>query len=233
MSAPRYAVYFAPEPAHPLWRAGCDWLGRDPARPDGDAPACQHPACQHVTQPRHYGFHATLKAPMRLREGTGPQAFLDDVATLAGSIARFRMPAVAVAWLGDFLSLRPTQPLAPAHPLRRLADCCVQDLDPWRAPLSDEELRRRLEAGPLDATRRALLQRWGYAHVLAHWRFHMTLTDSLPADAVALRERLAQRAKAHFAAALAEPLDCTSLCVFVQRDAGEPFMLSHRFSLAA
>ena len=26
----RYALYFAPAAGHPLWTAGCDWLGRDP-----------------------------------------------------------------------------------------------------------------------------------------------------------------------------------------------------------
>lgn len=31
----RYALYYAPAPAHPLSRAAAFWLGRDPFEPDG------------------------------------------------------------------------------------------------------------------------------------------------------------------------------------------------------
>jgi hypothetical protein len=53
---PRYAVYYAPDPQHPLAQAGCAWLGRD-AR--ALAPLTL-PACDLVRAPWRYGFHATL-----------------------------------------------------------------------------------------------------------------------------------------------------------------------------
>ncbi|MFO0232177.1 MAG: hypothetical protein ACK51M_03795 [Burkholderiales bacterium] len=54
--APRYATYWVPAPGHPLWTAGCTWLGRDPR--DGGAPGS--PARGHVAAPWRYGVHATL-----------------------------------------------------------------------------------------------------------------------------------------------------------------------------
>ena len=63
--APRYAVYWMPEPGHPLWAAGCTWLGRD----GGAGGAGGGPARRHVASPWRYGFHATLKAPLRFAPG--------------------------------------------------------------------------------------------------------------------------------------------------------------------
>ena len=65
----RVAVYYAPRPDDPLFAAGATWLGRDP---ESDAPAPQPdlPDIVEITaEPRLYGFHATLKPPMRLARG--------------------------------------------------------------------------------------------------------------------------------------------------------------------
>ena len=80
LSPYRVAVYYAPAADDPLWARGCTWLGRDPEtgvelpQPDIDGIAAQ------VTEPRRYGFHATLKPPMQLT-GTLDQ-FLRDVKRL-------------------------------------------------------------------------------------------------------------------------------------------------------
>lgn len=222
---PRYAVYYTPPPSHPLWHAGCDWLQRDPMAAEARAPTRAH-----VGEPWRYGFHATLKPPMRLAAGRDEAAWREAVRELAQATPRFAMPALSVQWLGDFMALRPVASLLPAHPLHRLADACVTELDAWRAPLSPDELKRRL-AAPLDAIQRELLQRHGYPHVLSRWRFHMTLTDSLPADA-GLREALYRAAAAHFATALGEPLACDALCLFIEPAPGEPLRLLQRFALA-
>jgi putative phosphonate metabolism protein len=217
---PRYAVYYAPPIDHPLWRAGCEWLGRDPA-----GPALAPPARAGVSAPWRYGFHATLKPPMRLADGRDEEGLRTAVAELARRTPAFEMPALQVQTLRNFLALRPAAPVGEDHPLRRLADACVTDLDTWRAPPTDEELqRRRPEALPDEE--RALLQRYGYPHVLAHWRFHMTLSDS-GADTA-----LHAPATAHFAAALAQPLACDALSLFVEPAPGQPFRLAHRFALA-
>jgi len=223
----RYAVYWAPSPAHPLWRAGCQWLGRDAERPGAGFP--QRDA---VDEPRRYGFHATLKPPMTLRAGAAPEAFFAQVAALAARTPRFDMPRLAVDWLSSFMALRPAEAIDASHPLRRLADACVGELDAWREPPSEQALQRRLASSRLDEAHEALLRRWGYAHVFDCWRFHMTLSNRLPEDA-ALRQRWTQDARQHFSAALAQPLPCDTLCVFVEPSPGAPFVLARRFGLAS
>ena len=88
----------------------------------------------------------------------------------------------------------------------------------------------RREGQPMSDEQRALLQRWGYAHVLSQWRFHMTLTDTLADEAQ--RRELVQRARLFFAPALDAELPCDALCVFVEPAPGEPFVLAHRLPLA-
>ena len=84
----RYALYLAPPPESDLWRFGCDVIGRDAlagASREGFAPEGYTPSTwRSVTSaPRRYGFHATLKAPFRLR--------LDlDVASVIDTLAEFR-----------------------------------------------------------------------------------------------------------------------------------------------
>jgi putative phosphonate metabolism protein len=219
----RYAIYYAPSFEHPLWQAGCEWLGRD-ARVE------QHQglAPSFARDPWRYGFHATLKAPVRLKQGLGAEDFFQAVKALAQQHQAFAMPPLEVALLSNFVALRPVEALDEAHPLRVLADACVRDLDDFRAaPTESEMAKRNPEA--LSAEQRELLARWGYAHVFAHWRFHMTLTDGLGDEA--RRKALMSRAQEHFGKALAEPLVCEDLCVFTEPAPGRPFMLTHRFAL--
>ena len=73
-SASRYALYLAPPPDSALWRFGCAALGRDAASgedmhgyaPSGYATEAWRAASAEA---RRYGFHATLKAPLRLKPG--------------------------------------------------------------------------------------------------------------------------------------------------------------------
>lgn len=217
----RYAVYFTPPPEHPLWRAGCDWLQRD-ATTDV-VPTATRP---HIGEPRRYGFHATLKPPMRLAPGRDEASLLDAIARLADDTPRFGMPALSVQWLSDFLALRPVEEFGRRHPLHRLADRCVIELDAWRAPPSAEELQRRL-AKPLDTTSRVLLMQYGYPHVLDGWRFHMTLTDARAP------EELERAARTQFADALSVPLGFDALSLFVEDAPGTPLRLQQRFPLRA
>lgn len=223
--AARYAVYFAPDPVHPLWQAGCDWLGRDAADEQD-----RRPALAQRGEPWRYGFHATLKPPMRLRPGLHETQLDLALQTLAAGFASFQMPRLQVDVLADFVALRPASPLARTHPLWRLSDACVTDLDSLRAPLTSDELARRLRQ-PLAPEARARLDAWGYPHVLDGWRFHMTLSDSLPVEAQAA---LVSAAREHFASALRTPaLRCTSLCLFKQGVPDAPFVLKRRYRLAA
>jgi hypothetical protein len=208
-----------------LWRAGCEWLQRDPSAPDAPAPQRAH-----VREPWRYGFHATLKPPIRLAEGRDDASLRDALDKLAQRTPRFAMPTLSVQWLSGFLALQPVQPLSRSHPLHRLADDCVVQLDPWRSPPTPEETQRRLKLR-LDDEQQGLLQRYGYPHVLARWRFHMTLTDSLPHD-MGLRAAMQREAERHFSSALAAPLVCDAICLFVEPAPGQPFRLVQRFALA-
>lgn len=220
----RYAIYWVPSAEHALWRAGCTWLGRDPTEPV-TAPA---PALRGA--PWRYGFHATLKAPMRLKPGVSQVQFCEALAVFTAKQPRFAMPGLQLAWLNHFLALRPAQTLDRAHPLWRLADACVQDMDVWRAtPNANEQLRFQNDTYTA-AEQRAALQ-YGYAYVLEQWRFHMTLSDSLGARQQVQRQTIEQRARSHFTQALAEPLHCTELALFVESQPLAPLRLVQRFLL--
>ncbi|MES2889091.1 MAG: DUF1045 domain-containing protein [Pseudomonadota bacterium] len=224
---PRHAVYWAPEPTHLLWQAGCAWLGRDPSgrlRLDGDP---QRP----TTEPRRYGFHATLKAPFRLAPHACEADLLSAVQALAARTPVFPMPALQVRFHEDYLALQPIGPIEATHPLRRLADACVSELDRWRAPLTEADTQRRLQNSELSAEHLDHLHRWGYPHVFDQWRFHMTLSDSLPLERRAERDALEAQARQFFALALRVPLTCSSLCVFTEPAPGQPFRLAHRWAL--
>jgi len=223
----RCALYWVPSRGHPLWQAGCEWLGRDPERPR--LPIRLAAPHEVTREPRRYGFHATLKAPLRLREGVSCGDFMAAVRALAARHSAFEMPALEVRWLSDFLALQPLHEVMATHPLRRLADDCVRALDGWRAPLSDAE-RARHCAGD-DAERRLRVECWGYPHVFEHWRLHITLSIPLPVHASRARHSVEGLAREHFAQALSEPMICDEVAVFVESGAGGEFTLLARVPL--
>ncbi len=220
----RVAVYYAPAPADPLWRAACSWLGRDPET----AATMQQPNVPGIealtADPRLYGFHATLKPPMRL--ATAYDAFIEDAERLASNIPAFDLPPLSVQDLSGFLALRETQP---SPELQALADACVTGLDEHRAPPDDAELARRRKNG-LPPAQEAMLVRWGYPHVLETWFFHMTLTRRLTPDERAL---IRPAAETHFAAALTHPRRVDALTIFTQAGPGAPFLVAERLPLRA
>lgn len=220
----RVAVYYAPRPDDPLTPAAAMWLGRDPVT-NAPVPQPDLPAIAEITaDPRGYGFHATLKPPMRLAEGQSWAAFLAAADALAARIAPFDLPPLAVADVHGFLALRETVPNAA---LQALGDACVGALDPFRAPPSDAELARRRRSN-LTAEQDAMLTRWGYPYVFTTWFFHMTLTRRLNAAEKSLYLPAAER---HFAAALAEPRRVVDICVYTQAQPGAPFVIAERLAL--
>jgi putative phosphonate metabolism protein len=220
----RIAVYYAPRPDDPLFVEAARWLGRDP---ESDTPVEQPrmPDIEAVTaEPRLYGFHATLKPPMRLAEGQHWLDLLEAATTLAKRTAPFTLPDLAVSDVFGFLALRET---VPCPPLQALADACVAQLDPFRAQLSDEELARRRRAR-LTPQQEAMLVRWGYPYVFESWFFHMTLTRRLNA---AEKAEFLPSAERYFARAITVPRRVEDICLFVQNPAGAPFAVAKRLPL--
>lgn len=212
----RAALYYAPEAADPLWTQGCAWLGRDP---ETGLALPQQAFAAMTTEPSCYGFHATLKAPMRLQHGLA--RFLRDAEALAAQRQCFVLPPLAVTNLHGFLALCPTITCAETQ---ALAASCVTELDHHRVP-EDAASQAKRAAGRSEAQRENI-ERWGYPLVLDEFQFHMTLTNKIEDNF------LVPQAKAHFAAALAMPRRVTSIAVFVEDAPGAPFRLLRRLKLS-
>lgn len=173
----RFAVYYLPED-RAVASFGAAWLGWDVETGAEVSGAPVHNMAAMVAKPRPYGFHATLKPPFYLAEGT----CFDDLDRAVSDFATDRAPVqvdgLRLAWLDRFLALVPdgeTQGLAD------LAFACVQTFDPFRRPASAVELARRRARG-LTPRQEALLIRWGYPYVADAFRFHLTLTGPVPSD---------------------------------------------------
>lgn len=222
MSA-RYAIYFTPTPGAPWWNFGAHWLGRDECNNQALLqPALAEIPAQQLLQltayPRRYGFHATLKAPFTLRDGVTEAELLARVRTLAQQLKPLDLGPMVATRLDNFTAVVPhTTPAA----LGALAASCVTRLDDLRAPLSQQDLARRL-AQNLDAREQELLMQYGYPHVLERYQLHFTL--SAPVD-----EKLAElviRAVDGSIARLNQehPLVLDRLCLFVESKPGANFL---------
>ena len=219
----RAALYWAPEPADPLTQAGNAWLGWDPERGTQVPQPPINGLADATAAPRLYGFHATLRPPMRL--ATGWEEFIAAAHAIAASAAPFDLPPLRVVETDGFLALAE----AVASPaLHSLAEACVRGTDTHRLQPDTAELARRRAAG-LSPRQDEMLLRWGYPDVMQEWRFHMTLSGRL--DSAEMR-RLRPAAETHFAAALAVTRRVESITVFTQRE-GQAFLIAERIQLAS
>ncbi|MFG1923055.1 DUF1045 domain-containing protein [Cryptosporangium sp. NPDC048952] len=224
----RYAIYYAPDDG-PLRAAADSWLGPG-AAPDGPTRAAADgfgPAAGGWTRDevdaitrdaRRYGFHATLKAPFRLAPGHTLTELRERLGDFAGRRGPVVAPELRLACLAGFFALV-TGRHEPA--LHALADDVVRDFDDLRAPATDAEIARR-RPERLDDQARALLLTYGYPHVLDRFLFHLTLTDAVPMER---REHVQSVLTQHFAGVLGQDLVLSSLALFVEPDAGQPFQL--------
>ena len=181
--APRYAIYYAPPIESALWRFGSQVLGYDAVTGQTIAPADflgdyidRWPAM--TSEPRKYGFHATLKAPFHLAAGFDEAMLIFAVRHFAGITTKVLCGSLRVGSVGPFLALIPD---GDERALNQLAFAIVEHFEPFRAPLSDEDRARRL-ASPLTLKQVQYLERFGYPYVNDEFRFHMTLTNSLHQD---------------------------------------------------
>lgn len=229
----RYALYVAPPPQSELWRFGCDVIGRDAltgASCVGFASQGYPPDSwpRMTSEPRRYGFHATLKAPFRLRVDLSVADLIGRIAEFARKFEPFdagelSVGAIAASEGRAFVVLKPDGDL---KELRAFEESVVRALDPLRAPLTDSERRRRRPAR-LTPRQAYYLDAWGYPYVLDEFRPHFTLTNAiLDADGVA---RAVEREFRLRVASQALRID--ALTLFAESEPGGEFKILRRFPL--
>jgi len=225
----RFALYYTPPEDATLTRLAADWLGRDVFRenmtPQHDPPRngfSREVWRAATSDPRLYGFHATLKPPFRLNTLTREEELFDKARRFAKTQHAFEAPAMQIASLSSFLALTLS---APCPAFEALAASCVREFDEFRHPPAEEELVRRRRAR-LSPKQLEYLEQWGYPYVMEEWRFHMTLTASLEAP---LFESIGAHLKTLFAPHCKAPLVIDSIYLFEQPGEGEPFHVVERF----
>jgi putative phosphonate metabolism protein len=229
-AVPRYALYYAPRPEEGLAVAANQWLGRNAetgqSRPLKAVSAFTAERLGEITaDPRLYGFHGTLKAPIALAEGFSERDLLEAVGNFAVGRRSVVVPSMTLTCLSGFLALVPSQP---SIELQDLADSCVIEFDEFRQPADEAELARRRAAG-LSPRQDELLLRWGYPYVLEEWRFHLTLTGRIGDDGE--RSAITDLLRRQFMGFIDRPLTVRDLCVFRQPAPGRPFTAIARFTL--
>ena len=226
---PRYAIYYVAAAGSDLDRFGAQLLGYDALDgadlpfPDGIVQSV--PDWRDLTRdPRKYGFHATLKAPMSLAHGKTEAELLAACEAFAGTPRPIPVIRPVVDSISGFIAVVPAEPSAE---LERLAADCVREFDSFRAPLTPEDRARR---NPSALTPRQCehLDRWGYPYVMEEFRFHMTLTGRLDAER---REPILTMLRNRFSALGLKTLAIDRIAVFRQDGADSRFRIVGQFAL--
>jgi putative phosphonate metabolism protein len=228
-SYPRYAIYYAPAPGGDLDRFGAQMLGYDAfggcALPFADGIEQTVPDWRELTQdPRKYGFHATLKAPMSLAPDATEAALLAACKTFAGTPRTIPVIRPVVDSISGFITVVSAEPSAE---LERLAADCTRDFDSFRAPLTPEDRARR-NPSRLTPRQRDYLDRWGYPYVMEDFRFHLTLTGRLNTERRATIVPILRR---RFAALGIATLAIDRIALFRQDSADSRFRIIGHYAL--
>lgn len=228
---PRYAIYYAPDADSELHRFGSELLGYDAF--SGEAQPFPADVLSHApdwaaltSDPRKYGFHATLKAPFALAAGKIEDDLVASCMAFAATPRTLPVITPTVRAIGAFIAVVPD---APSAPLGVLAQECVEAFESLRAPMTPEDRARR---NPESLTKRQIeqLDRFGYPYVGDDFRFHMTLTGRLPDER---REQVLAMLNDRFAALAIETLPINRIALFRQRDAASRFTNIRQDALTA
>ena len=176
----RYAIYYAPPPGSDLEAFGRRWLGRDhitgepvdQPKVDGLDPTEQ---AEITRSARHYGFHATLKAPFELAAGRDAEKLYAKAQNFASAREKFEAPALQITKISKWVAFTLS---GPSQSMDRLSVDCVRDFEEFRAPLSSAEIERRRKSGLTPRQDQQLLT-FGYPHIFDDFHFHMTLAGPL------------------------------------------------------
>jgi hypothetical protein len=229
----RYALYLTPPPDSDLWRFGCDVIGRDAlssASREGFSLEGYSPDSWRImtSDPRRYGFHATLKAPFPLRLDLDVGDLHDMVAEFARKQTPFDAGELKVGLVkaGKGLAFVALKPEGALKELRSFEAGVVRRLDSLRAPLL-ESGRKYRGSDRLTPRQAYYLHAWGYPYVLDEFEPHFTLTNAIP-DA----DRVARLLEWEFGLRVpSRPLHVDALTLFGQKEPGGEFTILHRFPL--
>ena len=228
---PRYAIYFAADADSALSRFGAELLGYDAhtgnEMPFPEEPLRTAPDWRDITaDPRKYGFHATLKAPMTLAPGKTEAELAAACATFAGQARPIPLIHPVVDSISGFIAVIPAEPVSA---LQQLAADCARDFDSFRATLTAEDRARR-KPEKLSERQRDYLDRWGYPYVMEEFRFHMTLTGRLSEER---RGPIVARLRERFAAIDLATLAIDRIALFKQADPASRFRIIGSWPLRA
>lgn len=217
----RYAIYYCPPQENLLNKAAEEWLGysawlhEEVARPDGlSLPLDQ--LSKITSKPAVYGFHATLKAPMRLAEDCTFAMLSKAVEECAGILESIDIKVLTLRWIGSFLALVPD---ASSQELQNLSGAIVGQLDSMRAPLTDADIERR-NPSKLTPNQLSHLHQWGYPYVGDEFRFHMTLSGPVAEEQ---KQEVENAARQHFGDLIDSPIYVDQLVISKQLDAQSRF----------
>jgi hypothetical protein len=160
--------------------------------------------------PNHYGFHATIKPPFRLKTGHTLNDVEKELAAFAKELLPFFLPPLGIARIDNFFCLRPVSDSESVH---SLAAEVVRRFDHFRQPAEEKELARRRTA-ELNDRQEHLLLKWGYPYVLDEFRFHLTLTGNIENERQV--EPLRCELLSRFNPVIEEPVRFDGLSLFVQ-----------------
>jgi putative phosphonate metabolism protein len=226
---PRYAIYYVSAPGTDLDRFGAQLLGYD-AFSGADLPFPEGitqtaPDWRDLTHdPRKYGFHATLKAPLSLAPGKTEAELIAACGAFAGAARKIPVITPVIDSISGFLAVVPAEPSAE---LERFAADCTRAFDSFRAPLTRADRARR-NPSALTPRQREHLDRWGYPYVMEDFRFHMTLTGRLGAER---REHVLAMLRKRFSALGLTALAIDRIAAFRQETADSRFRVIKHWKL--
>jgi hypothetical protein len=229
----RYAVYFSGEPMGEFWNLGSQWLSRCAkgacVKPLPETLGIDPYKLKNMTsQPRRYGWHATLKAPFALKEELGFEDLHQALNNLVQQFKVFEMPALEVKMMKNFLALAPSKGMQACPELLDVGKKCVEGLHALARPLNASEIAYR-KSVPLSAREEVLMLKWGYPFVQELFEFHFTLSNNLRDYEAADVSAFVQAAKMWFTSSLVPPFDRISL--FVEEVKGQDFKFLHDYSI--
>jgi len=181
----RVAIYFLPKKNSSLENFGKNLLGRDINKKKKISLTRRQKYFinrgftyfdelkDYCEQPAKYGFHATLKAPFRLKRNVKTKNFYDVISHIAAQHSRFKIKGLKIAYSKKFTFITSRKP---NKLLINLENDLVKHLDTFRAELNKTEIKKRIPDS-LTFKQNKYLKEWGYPFVFDQFKFHMTLMN--------------------------------------------------------